>query len=200
MSLNSWLNARERTATLSVAPCAATAAALRGSSCAPNWPCAAEKSAKLRATTKTSFFIQPRPKPTLPEYKELRRRDSIPSRPTEFLPPPRPSFCTTCRISVVVFPWASAPRAATLAALFACQAPHSVQKPSMLHHPDKIKNPAKMHLSYAPSCTINVVGLNRKDPASKPGLSRLCRVGCSGTIQVQTNPHQSGRRVDLAHT
>src|ERR1017187_796377 len=117
MSLNSWLNARERTATLSVVPCAATAAALRGSGWARSWPCAAEKSAKLRATTKTSFFIQPRPKPTLPEYKELRRCDSIPSRPTEFLPPPRPSFCTTCRISVVVFPWASHPRAATLAAL-----------------------------------------------------------------------------------
>src|ERR1017187_8833793 len=80
MSLNSWLNARERTATLSVAPCAATAAALRGSACAPNWPCAAEKSAKLRAKTKASFFIQPRPKPTLPEYKEPRRCDSIPSK------------------------------------------------------------------------------------------------------------------------
>ena len=36
-----------------------------------------------------------------------------------------------------------------------------------------IKNPARMHLSYAPSCTINVVGLKRKGPASTPGLSPL---------------------------
>ena len=37
----------------------------------------------------------------------------------------------------------------------------------MLHHPDKIKNPAKMHLSYAPFGTLNLVGLNRQDPASR---------------------------------
>jgi hypothetical protein len=54
-----------------------------------------------------------------------------------------------------------------------CQAPQSVQKPSMSHHPDKIKNPAKMHLSYAPFGTLNVVELKRKGPASKPGLSLL---------------------------
>jgi hypothetical protein len=55
----------------------------------------------------------------------------------------------------------------------------------MSHHPDKIKNPARMHLSYAPFGTLNIVGLGRKDPASngapgqlagwgrKPGLSPL---------------------------
>src|ERR1035438_1173033 len=32
----------------------------------------------------------------------------------------------------------------------------------MSHHPDKIKNPARMHLSYAPSGILNVVELNRK--------------------------------------
>jgi hypothetical protein len=54
-----------------------------------------------------------------------------------------------------------------------CQAPHSVQKPSMSRHPDKIKNPAKMHLSYAPFAILNVVELNREDPATTPGLSPL---------------------------
>src|ERR1035441_2760554 len=38
-----------------------------------------------------------------------------------------------------------------------CQAPRPVQKPSMSHHPDKIKNPANMHLSYVPFGTLNVV-------------------------------------------
>src|ERR1035441_2961893 len=81
-----------------------------------------------------------------------------------------------------------------------CQAPHSVQKPSMSHHPDKIKNPAKMHLSYAPSCTINVVGLDRKDPASKPGLSRRFPSGVLGHDSVQAIQTSPDRRADFAHT
>ena len=43
----------------------------------------------------------------------------------------------------------------------------------MSRHPDKIKNPAKMHLSYAPFAILNVVELNREDPATTPGLSPL---------------------------
>jgi hypothetical protein len=54
-----------------------------------------------------------------------------------------------------------------------CQAPHSVQKPSMSHHPNNIKNPPKWQMSYRPFVTLNVVELNREDPASEPGLSSL---------------------------
>src|ERR1017187_10322201 len=79
-----------------------------------------------------------------------------------------------------------------------CQAPHSVQKPSMSHHPDKIKNPAKMHLSYAPSCTINVVGLNRKDPASKPGLPRVGVLGQDSSPDKSRSVRSGG--ADLALT
>src|ERR1035441_6031526 len=54
-----------------------------------------------------------------------------------------------------------------------CQVPHSVQKRSMSHHPNEIKFPPAWQMSYAPSGTINVVGLNRKGPATTPGLSPL---------------------------
>src|ERR1035441_6177880 len=47
----------------------------------------------------------------------------------------------------------------------------------MSHHPDRFETSARMHLSYAPFGTLNVVGLNRKGPASKPGLSRRSQVG-----------------------
>jgi hypothetical protein len=43
----------------------------------------------------------------------------------------------------------------------------------MSHHPNKIKNPAKWRMSYRPFVTLNVVELNREDPASEPGLSPL---------------------------
>src|ERR1017187_9827062 len=87
---------------------------------------------------------------------------------------------------------------ATNAGQKSCQAPRPVQKPSMLHHPDKIKNPAKMHLSYAPSCTINVVGLNRKDPASKPGLPRVGVLGQDSSPDKSRSVRSGG--ADLALT
>jgi hypothetical protein len=50
-------------------------------------------------------------------------------------------------------------------------------------HPDKIKNPAKMQLSYLPFATLNVVELNKERPghqagsfAIKAGKTRICCV------------------------
>jgi hypothetical protein len=39
----------------------------------------------------------------------------------------------------------------------------------MSHHPDKIKNPAGMHLSYPPFAILNVVELNKKRPGLHAG-------------------------------
>jgi hypothetical protein len=56
----------------------------------------------------------------------------------------------------------------------------------MSHHPDKIKNPARMHLSYAPFGTLKVVGLDRKDPASNGAPSQLAGWGSeAGSFAIE---------------